>query len=174
MEVYCVIDETIKLSDKTHKKWLDTPLAGGNAQAHAFRLTVLNDSGSAADLSGIGVTGEFLRPDNETVSPITGTKSGNVLEIILPPSCYAAQGRFTFTMDVTNGGKTRTALWVNGTVERKNSTSIVDPGTPVTNYETIIANANAAAERANAAADSIPESIDIATLAETKTYLGIE
>ena len=174
MEVYCVIDETIKLSDKTHKKWLDTPLAGGNAQAHAFRLTVLNDSGSAADLSGIGVTGEFLRQDNETVSPITGTKSGNVLEIILPPSCYAAPGRFTFTMDVTNGGKTRTALWVNGAVERKNSTSIVDPGTPVTNYETIIANANAAAERANAAADSIPESIDIATLAETKTYLGIE
>ena len=174
MEVYCVIDETIKLSDKTHKKWLDTPLAGGNAMAHAFRLTVLNENGSAADLSGVGITGEFLRPDNETVSPITGTKSGNVLEIILPPSCYAAMGRFTFTMDVTNGGKTRTALWVNGTVERKNSTTIVDPGTPVTNYETIIANANAAAERANTAADRIPESIDIATLAETKTYLGIE
>ena len=97
MNVNCIVSRDIKLSEPTKKIFLSTPLAYNNMLAHAMRVTVYNDNGTAADLSGVGVTGVFLRADNKAVDPINGTTvegaSGvmNIAEIILPASCYIVQ-----------------------------------------------------------------------------------
>lgn len=100
MEVYCIVNRAVKLSDPTRKVDLREPLAYDNAMAHAMQVTVFNDDGTEADLSGIGVTANFKKANNETVSPINGTVNGNVAQVILPPSCYVTPGRYKFTMNL--------------------------------------------------------------------------
>lgn len=219
MSVYCVVNQTMKLSDTTKKVRLNEPLAYSNSRAHAFRVTVLaDDSDEAADLTGVAVSGRFMSMANDTtVTPILGTVSDNVAEVILPGSCYLAVGRFRFTMDLSCSVSTegvdafststayaigdrvvydsavwvftadhsagawtgedaqievenRTALWVEGMVERNTTETIIDPGTPVSNIDQAIANCNAAAAEAEAAAAAVAE---VASVADTTGYLGI-
>ena len=160
IKVNCIVNCNIKLSEPTKEIFLSTPLAYNNTLAHAMRVTVYNDDGTEADLTGVGVTGVFLRADDNAVDPINGDivegASGvnNIAEIILPASCYIVPGRFTFSMNLTAGNATRTALWVEGHVKRNTSGTIIDPGTPVGNIEQAIGNANSAASAANAAAET--------------------
>ena len=189
MNVYCIVNQTMRLSDPTRKLKINEPLAYSNAKAHSFRVTVLAENGdSAADLTGVSCSGQFMSLKvNETIAPIPGTVTGNVCEVILPESCYLKVGRFRFTMDllcavpadgvpefstttnyvvgdrVAYNGKVyvftsnhsagawdsedadietenRTALWVEGTVERNIDGTIIDPGTPVGNITTAINN----------------------------------
>lgn len=151
-DVYCVINRTVKLADRTQKISLNEPLAYDNALAHAIRVTAVQEDGTPEDLTGVGVVGSFMKADGNTVTPINGTVSGNVAEIILPASCYVTPGRFKCTMNLSKSGATRTVLWVEGHVERNVGGTIIDPGTPVGNISTAISNANAAASAATSAA----------------------
>ena len=153
-EVYCIVNRTGKLSDRTQKININEPLAYDNALAHAMRFTAVNDDGEAESLSGIGVVGSFMKADGNTVTPINGTVSNNVAEVILPASCYVTPGRFKFTMNLSKSGSTRTVLWVEGHVEKNVGGTIIDPGTPVGNISTVIAEASAAAEAAEEAAEN--------------------
>lgn len=157
-DIYCVINKKIRLSDPTYQTQFRQPLIYNNARAHAFRVTVFNDDGTAADLSAVGVTGTFLNANNATVSPLTGATSGNVAEIILPPACYSVVGRYTFDMNLTvtvnDVSYIRTVMTVEGTVKKTTSAEQLDPGTPVTNIDQIISQANAAASNANSAAQT--------------------
>ena len=119
-----------------------------------MRVTVLNDDGTAADLPNTAVTASMLKADGNTVSPIVGTISVNVAQVILPESCYLVPGRFKLTMNLTSGSASRTILWVEGYVERNVSGTIIDPGTPVGNITQAIGAATAAAESATTAAAS--------------------
>ena len=62
--------------------------------------------------------------------------------------------------DVVIDSSVRTILWVEGTVERNISGTIIDPGTPVGNIPQAIANANAAATSAASAAAEAFEAAD--------------
>ena len=174
--VYCIVNQAIKLADRTHKVNMNEPLAYDNALAHSMQVTVYNDDGEE-DLSGVGVVGSFMKADGNTVSPINGTVSGNVARVVLPASCYVTPGRFKFTMNLSKDGTTRTALWVEGHVERNVGGTIIDPGTPVGNISTAIANANAAATAASEAATAAEalveqlEDFEIATVQEAQQYL---
>ena len=201
MSVLCVIDQKMTLEDVTRKVHLAAPLAYDNSNAHSMRVTVFNQDGTEADLTGISAVGSFMRLTDTggTVTPINGTVTGNVAEVILPGSCYVVPGRFRFTLNLseltpTTGiddfstsesyskgdlvvysgavwrftsahsagawtgtdavldGNMRTALWVEGVVERNISGTIIDPGTPVGNIEQAIGAATAAATTATAAA----------------------
>lgn len=178
-DVYCVVNQSIKLKDITRKINIHEPLAYDNALAHAMQVTVFDDDGQPESLAGVGVVGSFMKADGNTVTPINGTVSGNVAQVILPASCYVTPGRFKFTMNLSGSGTTRTVLWVEGHVERNIGGTIIDPGTPVGNISTAIDNANAAASAASqAAADASAlveelQDFEIATVAETKTYFGL-
>ena len=100
MSVYCIVNQSVRLSIPTGKTTLRTPLAYDNSQAHAMRVTVFDEDGEPADLTGIGAVGSFLKSNNETVTPIYGTLVGNVVQVILPASCYNTPGRFKFTMNL--------------------------------------------------------------------------
>lgn len=181
--VYCIVSKHIKLSTPTGKTQLQEPLAYDNVLSHAMQVVVYDDDGNEADLSGVGVTASMLRADGTTVTPINGTVSGNVAQVILPASCYVVPGRFKFTMNLSSSSQVRSALWVEGFVERNISTDIVDPGTPVGNISTAISQANAAASAASSAAStantaaqaarSAANAISIASVSETTEYLGI-
>lgn len=151
-EVFCIVNHARKLSTPTRKVQMAEPLAYSNTLAHSFRFTAFTDDDEEADLTGAGVVGNFLKADGDTITPITGTASGNVAEVILPESCYLTPGRFKFTMDITEGSTTRTAMWIEGIVEKNISGTIIDPGTPVGNISQAIGRANDAANDANRAA----------------------
>lgn len=62
----------------------------------------------------------------------------------------------------------RTALWVEGTVERNVTNDLIDPGTPVGNIPQVIANATAAATSAStAAAEAIEAAQEANSYSET-------
>ena len=174
MDVFCLIERTGPLKEPTQPIPLPQPLAWNNAQAHAFRFHVTNDDGTAADMTGIGVTGNFTADGHDTISPLSGTITGNMAQIILPAACYAYPGRYTFEMNLIKSGQTRTVLWVEGRVSKKQTDDIVDPGTPVTNIETAIGNANAAATSATNAATSATNAASAANAAAASIadYLG--
>lgn len=181
--VYCIVNKHIKLSTPTGKTHLQEPIAYDNTLSHAIQATVYDDDGSEADLSDVGVTASMLRADGTTVAPINATIVGNVAQVILPASCYVAPGRFKFTMNFSSDGQVRTAVWVEGFVERNVSEDIVDPGVPVGNISTVISQANAASRAAQAAttvanaaaqaAQAAADAISVATIAETMEYIGI-
>ena len=195
-DVYCIVNKTIQLADRTQKTNLNEPLAYDNAKAHAMRVTVVNDNGPE-DLSGVSAVGSMLKADGNTVTPIPGTVSGNVAQVVLPSSCYLTPGRFKFTMnlskatdpegvdefvsgsyakyalvkyngtvyhftaahtgawtgnDVEADYTVRTALWVEGHVEKNISGTIIDPGNPLGDVSSVISSATAAASAATAAA----------------------
>lgn len=160
-EINCIINQTMLMSKPTKKIHLQEPLAYTNGQAHAMRVTVFNDDGSEMDLTGVSVSGNFVKADGNSVSPLTGTVSANTAEVLLTPSCYVVPGRFKFTMDlVIPNGATRTALWVEGMVEKNISGEITDPGTPVGNIAQAVAAANAAAQTAQGAMAQIGLSVN--------------
>lgn len=188
--VYCIVNKHIKLSTPTGKTQLQEPLAYDNALSHAMQVSVYDDEGNEADLTGVGVAASFLKADGNTVTPINGAISGNVAQVVLPASCYVTPGRFKFTMNLSSNSQVRTVLWVEGFIERNISGTIIDPGTPVGNISTAISQANAAASAARSAtttaqnaattanqaaqtAQAAADAIAIATVAETKEYLGI-
>jgi len=129
VSVYCTVGLDGYLEDVTEKMRLEEPLVCGNQRAHAFQYTVYADEDKTpADLTGVTCAGRFLRLDNGTaVEPITGTVSGNVCTVILPADCYSTPCRYRFTMDVTSGNDHRTLMWVEGTVEQRNSSTIITP-----------------------------------------------
>ena len=56
INVNCIVNCNIKLSEPTKEIFLSAPLAYNNTLAHAMRVTVYNDDGTEADLTGVGVT----------------------------------------------------------------------------------------------------------------------
>ena len=104
MSVYCIVNQTMRLSQATPRLTLKEPLAYTNKRAHAMRVTVLAEgSNEPADLTGVSCTGTFLRMGTgEAITPLTGTvdTTNGICDVVLPASCYAVPGRFRFTMDL--------------------------------------------------------------------------
>lgn len=172
--VYCIVSLTGRISQPTQKKTLREPLVYNNMMAHCLRFHALNDNGSPADLTGVGVTGDFTVSGHDSILPILGTVSGNTAELILPAPCYAYAGRYTAHMNLTKNGQTRTVMTVDGFVERNTTDAIVDPGTPVSNIETAINGANAAAAAANASVAQANAALDTATQAAARANAGAD
>ena len=130
MSVHCLVEATARLDEPTRKKHLPTPLMYSNVDAHAMRLTVVNNDGTPADLTDVAASATFLRSDNSTVEPILGEITGNVVEVILPGSCYTVPGRFEFSLNLAYGTELRTAMFVTGFVKKATSEDIIPAQLP--------------------------------------------
>lgn len=123
-----LIEQKVELTKPTgHGRELPATLTQGNASAHVWRVEVL-DGGQAADLSGYAAVGYFVRPDGVTVA-VSGTITGNVVEVELAASVYAQAGALHATIDLTGNDQEITlaeaALYVH---EREGGTIlVVDP-----------------------------------------------
>lgn len=153
MEVYCIVNQTIDLEKPTRKIQLQQPLAYDNALAHAMRVTVVGEEGPV-NITSCSCFGSFTPAGGNTITPLTGSiVSPNIAEVVLPSVCYKTPGRFKFTMNLTSSGASRTVLWVEGHIER-NQTSTIEAPTEVIDVAQTITDASEAAERATEAAEA--------------------
>lgn len=157
-DVYCIVNRTAPLSDRTQKININEPLAYDNALAHAMRFTAVNDDGPE-DLSEFDCYGTFTPVGGNSLSPLLGTAVGNVAQVILPSACYKNPGRFKFTMNLTKTdgtGASRTILWVEGHVER-NQTATIEVPTEVLDVTQVITEAKEAAEDCEAIYENLQD-----------------
>lgn len=138
-----------------------TILMKGDRNANRI-IAALTDDGKAVDLSGVTVTGRFIRPPDGAEVMLTGEASGGEASVTLVDQCYAADGHYEASIILTMGSVRRTILSISGTVHSAGSGAYVDADDVIPSVDDILAqyakmqqvttSASNAASRANAAA----------------------
>lgn len=103
-------------------------LGKGDSLGNRFGVRVFR-GGMPVVLAGVSVTGYFIRSDGTTIV-ISGNRDGNACWVTLPQQCYAVDGAFRLSINLTDsGGSHTTARIVDGTViETALLGQIIDPG----------------------------------------------
>lgn len=121
------ISQTVDLANGyTPIVWPNALMVSGDVGAHTWEVTVLED-GSAVDLTGATLTGNFLRADGNTVQ-VSGSVSGSVASVTLTDVCYAVEGKLMGSMKLIKVGVTITLCAVIFTVKLLTTGSVIDPG----------------------------------------------
>lgn len=115
-----------------------TQLMRGDAKANRVVVALKNGSENV-DLSGVTVTGSFVRPPDEAVIPLNGNASGNEASVTLIDACYAEEGYCEINVMLTVGQTRRTILSLTGYVLKKGSGAVVDVGNVIPSIDDIIA-----------------------------------
>jgi len=130
------------------RSFLNKTLGEGDASGDRFGVRVLRN-GAEVDLTGVSVTGYFIRP-NGTTAVISGSRSGSKCYVTIPQSCYAYEGNFTLTIKLSIGSTMVTARIVDGTVVNTSLDTFVDPGGVIpdlTDWTALVSRAEAAAAK---------------------------
>lgn len=168
MAVYREDIADIELESGTvFRSFLNSAVGEGNAKANRYGVRLFRN-GEAENLTGIAVSGYFIRADGTSVS-LTGDKSGNKAWVELPEACYAVEGNFTLSIILYGGGTSVTARIVDGTVVDTVVGTLVDPGSVIPD----VSGLTELVERAEAAAETI-EAFDITETQITGTRYKIE
>jgi len=130
----------------------------------------LTKGGEDYSLDDYTVSGAVIMANGATV-PLTGTHSGNVASIVLTSGCLCIVGRWSAFLRITKGSETAVVLAVTGTVVQTTTDVIYDPDKEVPSLAELLAQIQAC-EDATEAAQAVAGD-GIATVAETKAYLGI-
>ena len=158
-DVYAVAKYTMRLSDPAWEYTVPTPLCYSDNNANGFAITLLNEDGSAAVLSGYSISGTFVRPDDVDVT-LTGAINGNVATAILSDGCYRAAGRFLLTIKLLQGSAViRTLAIIRGRTIMDAAESHLDPEHIMPSPEELIAEAQAAIAAMEAQKDQVLASI---------------
>ena len=134
-----------------------SPVGEADILADRFGVRVLRN-GQAAELSGVSVTGMFIRADGTTVA-LNGGRSGNYCYCTLPASCYTVEGKFTLSIRISDGATTATVRIVDGSVVNTAKGTLVDPGGVIPDVSSL----TALVTRAEAAAAAIEANTITAT-----------
>lgn len=142
-DIHTVIRRSMRLSDPTLEIDLRTPLCFSDKAAHAFIIPLLNDDNTAASLTGLSVSGIFVRADNNDVS-LTGSVSGNETTVVLSTGCYQHTGRFVLTIKLSQGTSIiRTLAIVRGRTMADTGDTHLDPEHVMPSLPELIAQADA-------------------------------
>lgn len=141
-----------------------TILYQGDSNSNVLTVNLYDDG--VAYSGGGTVAGTAVRKDNVTVPLTGGSVNGNVVSITLNASCFLAPGgRLEVYVNLTSEGVTTTILNVVYLVVRTTTDDIVDPsGEIALNVATLVAEIEEA--------KTVFDSMTVATVAETKSYLG--
>lgn len=125
------------------RSFMNRTLGEGDIEFNRFGVRCFRD-GQKVSLAGCAVVGSFLRPDGTTV--LIGEEYGEVGDneaaIVLPGACYAYEGQFALTIQITTatGGKanpdhgvTGTVRIIDGTIVKTDKGTYVDPGNIIVN-----------------------------------------
>lgn len=148
----------------------------GDQEAHRFVVDCYRqNSREAVDLSGVGVTGYFIRADGVTI-PIVGKTENNQASVLLPAACYAVQGRFSLviklSLDDGTADSISTVFWGEGAVSRSRTDMVIDPDSVIPSLEELLAQIEAmeiATENANTAAEAATNTANAAATAAKQT-----
>lgn len=97
---------------------------------------IVTENGEAVTLGGT-CSGTAILSNGGTV-PIDGTVSGNTCYIDLPPAVYAVEGPVEIFVTNVSGGKTTTLVAAFGNVRRKETGTVIDPGTIIPSVSALI------------------------------------
>lgn len=145
-----------------NRSYMNHNLGEGDQKGNRFGVRVFRN-GQSVDLTGVSVSGYFIRANGTTVS-LSGSRSGNKCYVTLAAACYAVEGSFTLVIKLTGGGITATARIVDGTIVDTAIGELVDPGSLIPD----LSDFTDLVERVEAAAEKI-ESFDITAVQITGT-----
>ena len=142
--------------------------AMGDKLAHVLRVRV-KAGGKPVDLTGWTVTASVVRQDQATVM-MAGRVVGDAAEVTLEAPCYSQSGGFTLSVAIGREQQLITIFCGRGDVTRTRTDSLVDPGHTIPSVDEIIAqyglmktavqNTDAAAKRADDAANDVQKKLD--------------
>lgn len=104
---------------------LRTQLMKGDKQANTI-IVKLTNSGESVDLTGVQVSGSFIRPGDSAEILLTGEAEGNEARVVLRDECYEQDGFFEANVKLLLGEVERTVLSITGNVLRKGSGEYVE------------------------------------------------
>lgn len=149
------------------RSFLNHSIGMKDQQADHFGVRVFRN-GEAVDLTGVSVQGVFMPPQGSPIAITSGNiVSGNVAEVVLPQACYNYDGQFTLAIKLVDAGNsvTGTIRIVDGMVDNTHASGTVAPTSAVPTYQEVLSVYEQVL--------SIAGTGGVATVAETKTYLGI-
>lgn len=161
---------------------LHEPLYYQNNNAHRIVINLTKNGVEYTPASGHTVTGYFVNEVEQKTQPLGGSISGSHLYVTLIQACYAVPTRGYILVNLSktgSGASTTTVLYLAVNVLRSKTDAIVDPGGTIPDIDTLRAyvttmqnatnaaetardQANAAAARAEIAADSLQDMVDTA------------
>lgn len=101
-------------------------LKQGDAYANRI-IAEIRRGREPVDITGVTVTGAFVRPADGAVIELAGEAAGNEAAILLDDTCYAVSGAYEANVQLTQGSTKRTILTVTGYVEAKGSGAAAEP-----------------------------------------------
>lgn len=146
---------TVDLDAPIGVQSLRQPLIMQDKAAHKFIIHAVR-SGTAEDLTGVGVEGYLIRSDKTTVV-MTGRIESKNATLILPRAAYAVPGRCQLVINLTTTDTTQTVLALDFTILRSTTETYIDPGSVVPDITELLAQIaamRAATDAAIAAADN--------------------
>ena len=129
---------TIDLKDNLVQRTMRGKLVKNDRAANKV-VVVIVDGKEEVDLSGVTVTGGFVRPGDSAEILLSGSADGNVASVTLEDACYERAGTIEIFIRLSLGGITRTILTLTGDVIPKGSGAYVDITGAIPSVEDVIA-----------------------------------
>lgn len=147
------------------RSFLNHSIGFKDGDADRFGIRAFRD-GEPVDLTGASCQAVFMAPNGVNIALTSyGTVSGNVAYVTLPQACYDVEGQFCLAIKLISNGVTSTVRIVDGVVERTGASGAVAPTGSVPTYQEVLSVYEQVLPLAQAGG--------VATVAETKSYLGI-
>lgn len=129
---------TIDLKDNLVQQTMRGKLVKNDRAANKVVVVVV-DGKEEVDLSGVAVTGGFVRPGDSAEILLNGSAEGNEASVTLEDACYEQAGTIEIFIRLSIGGTTRTILTLTGDVIPKGSGAYVDITGAIPSVEDVIA-----------------------------------
>lgn len=147
------------------RSFLNHSIGFKDDDADRFGIRAFRD-GEPVDLTGASCQAVFMATNGVNIALTSyGTVSGNVAYVTLPQACYDYEGQFCLAIKLISNGVTGTVRIVDGVVERTGASGAVAPTGSVPTYQEVLSVYEQVLPLAQAGG--------VATVAETKSYLGI-
>lgn len=141
---------------------MDRLFAEGDKEAHKFVVGVTLGKAAVTLDSGATVTGHFIRADDNTLPPISGSVVDGKAVLTLPEAAYRVPGYFSLIIKATVGEMRCAIFWGDGEIVRSETDTIVDPDHTIPSLEDLLAQI-ATMETATKAANTATANANTAT-----------
>lgn len=147
-------------------------LMKGDKNADVIAVLMKNGEENA-DLTGVTVSGTFVRPDGVDV-PLEGSAEGGEARVALNEHCYAVEGRYEITVRLTLEETERTVLLISGTVRASGGGAILDVENVIPSIEDIAAQLETMRQATQEAQDAAEEARNAAIIRLKGRYDTLE
>lgn len=128
----------VDIKDGLIQRPIRSQLMKGDKNANTI-VVLVKDGEKEADLSGATATGSFISPLDGAEIPLEGSVEGGKISVVLKDECYAEDGFFEASVQLSVGETSRTILSVTGDVLSKGSGAVINIGDVIPSIDDIIA-----------------------------------